>query len=60
MGCATYVARPGDASVAFPDPVLSPHRVLDLSDERGQFASMLLAQLGADVYSDTTTSTSRR
>lgn len=29
--------------------MLSPYRVLDLTDERGQFASMLLAQLGAEV-----------
>jgi crotonobetainyl-CoA:carnitine CoA-transferase CaiB-like acyl-CoA transferase len=29
--------------------VLSPYRVLDLSDDRGQFAGLILAQLGADV-----------
>ncbi|MGY9071454.1 MAG: CaiB/BaiF CoA transferase family protein [Acidimicrobiales bacterium] len=28
---------------------LSPYRVLDLTDDRGQFAGFLLAQLGADV-----------
>ena len=29
--------------------MLSPYRVLDLSDERGQLAGFVLAQLGADV-----------
>jgi crotonobetainyl-CoA:carnitine CoA-transferase CaiB-like acyl-CoA transferase len=29
--------------------MLSPYRVLDLTDERGQLAGLLLAQLGADV-----------
>ncbi len=29
--------------------MLGPYRVLDLTDERGWFAGMLLAQLGADV-----------
>ncbi len=29
--------------------LLSPYRVLDLTDERGQFAGKLLADLGADV-----------
>ena len=29
--------------------MLAPYRVLDLTDERGWFAGMLLAQLGADV-----------
>ena len=29
--------------------MLSPFRVLDLTDERGSFASMLLASLGAEV-----------
>ena len=29
--------------------MLSPYRVLDLTDERGQLAGFLLAQLGADV-----------
>jgi crotonobetainyl-CoA:carnitine CoA-transferase CaiB-like acyl-CoA transferase len=29
--------------------MLSPYRVLDLTDERGQLAGQLLAQLGADV-----------
>ena len=28
---------------------LSPYRVLDLTDDRGQFAGFILAQLGADV-----------
>ena len=28
--------------------MLSPYRVLDLSDERGQLAGFVLAQLGAD------------
>ncbi len=31
--------------------MLSPYRVLDLTDERGQLAGLLLAQLGADVIS---------
>ena len=31
--------------------MLSPYRVLDLTDERGQLAGFLLAQLGADVIS---------
>ena len=30
---------------------LSPYRILDLTDDRGQFAGFLLAQLGADVIS---------
>ena len=29
--------------------LLSPYRVLDLTDERGHFAGKLLADLGADV-----------
>ena len=29
--------------------MLSPYRILDLSDERGAFAGALLAQLGADI-----------
>lgn len=29
--------------------MLSPYRVLDLTDDRGHFAGLLLAQLGADV-----------
>ena len=29
--------------------MLSPYRVLDLTDERGHFASFILAQMGADV-----------
>jgi crotonobetainyl-CoA:carnitine CoA-transferase CaiB-like acyl-CoA transferase len=29
--------------------VLSPYRVLDLTDERGQLAAAILAQLGAEV-----------
>ena len=29
--------------------LLSPYRVLDLTDERGQLAGMILAQLGAEV-----------
>src|SRR5262245_56817927 len=29
--------------------MLSPYRVLDLTDERGQFAGLILAMLGADV-----------
>src|SRR3954469_16681285 len=29
--------------------MLSPYRVLDLTDERGQFAGLILAVLGADV-----------
>ncbi|MPY91674.1 MAG: hypothetical protein GEV08_01020 [Acidimicrobiia bacterium] len=30
-------------------PMLSPYRVLDLTDERGHFAGFILAMLGADV-----------
>ncbi len=29
--------------------MLSPYRVLDLTDDRGHFAGFLLAQMGADV-----------
>jgi crotonobetainyl-CoA:carnitine CoA-transferase CaiB-like acyl-CoA transferase len=29
--------------------MLSPYRVLDLSDDRGIFCSYMLAELGADV-----------
>ena len=29
--------------------LLGPYRVLDLTDERGQLAGQMLAQLGADV-----------
>jgi crotonobetainyl-CoA:carnitine CoA-transferase CaiB-like acyl-CoA transferase len=29
--------------------MLGPYRVLDLTDDRGWFAGMILAQLGADV-----------
>ena len=29
--------------------MLSPYRVLDLTDERGHFAGLILALLGADV-----------
>ena len=29
--------------------MLSPYRVLDLTDDRGHFAGFILAQLGADV-----------
>ncbi len=29
--------------------MLSPYRVLDLSDERGIFCSFMLGELGADV-----------
>ena len=29
--------------------MLSPYRVVDLTDERGQLAGLLLAQLGAEV-----------
>lgn len=32
-----------------PSEMLSPYRVLDLTDERGHFAGKLLADLGADV-----------
>src|SRR4051794_2702730 len=30
-------------------PLLTPYRVLDLTDERGHLAGLILAQLGADV-----------
>ncbi len=29
--------------------MLSPYRVLDLTDDRGELASMILGDLGADV-----------
>ena len=41
-GRSTNPNHPGDA-------MLSPYRVLDLTDDRGHFAGFLLAQLGADV-----------
>ena len=31
--------------------MLSSYRVLDLTDDRGHFAGLLFAQLGADVIS---------
>ena len=32
-----------------PATMLSPYRVLDLTDERGEIAGMVLGDLGADV-----------
>ena len=47
-GCGA-VSAPGERRLQGGRPVLSPYRVLDLSDERGQLCGEMLGDLGADV-----------